>query len=87
MADKDRPDPPPEVTEYFRQFGKYGSLGGNATKKKLKPAQRKANAKKASNASVKTRMKWSATKRKEQARAAARARWDEARKIGDANEP
>jgi hypothetical protein len=66
-------EPPKAVRDYFRKIGKkYGKLGGLATAKKLTPAQRKRNAKKASDAAIKA---LTPEQRKERAAKAAAARW------------
>jgi hypothetical protein len=68
------------LAEKFREFGHllgttYGAKGAETTNHKLDEKQRKANAKKASAASVEARMKWSAAKRKRIAREAVQERW------------
>ena len=65
--------PPPEVSEYFRKIGqKYGHLGAEKTNAKLSPAQRKRNAKKASDAATAA---LTPEERSNRARNAATERW------------
>lgn len=77
MSPEKMPPPPKAVRDYFRELGKYGTLGGQATAKKLTAAQRKRNAKKASDAATAA---LTPEERKARAKKAAAARWAKARK-------
>ena len=77
MCPEKMPPPPKAVREYFRELGKYGKLGGQATAKKLTAAQRKHNAKKASDAASGA---LTPEERKARAKKAAAVRWSKARK-------
>ena len=67
---------PPEVTEFFRAIGKkYGALGGKTAAANMSDEQKRARAKKASDAARKVKTRLTPEERSARARQAAEKRW------------